>query len=101
MGLFETLRDWGHAFNYTGFGIDPLRQGTPSGITAGSATGFIPTVGGARAVPNRAYASFIGTGKYSFRINTHSILVTGMMEQHKYLMKDDGKVFMQQALHGM
>jgi TonB-linked SusC/RagA family outer membrane protein len=67
MGLFETLRDWGHAFNYTGFGIDPLRQGTPSGITAGSSTGFIPTVGGARAVPNRAYASFIGTGKYSFK----------------------------------
>ena len=67
MGLFEALKDWGHAFNYTGFGIDPLRQGTPSGITAGSATGFIPTVGGARATPNRAYASFIGTGRYSFK----------------------------------
>jgi TonB-linked SusC/RagA family outer membrane protein len=67
MGLFEALKDWGQTFNYTGFGIDPLRQGTPSGITAGSATGFIPTVGGTRATPNRAYASFIGTGKYSFR----------------------------------
>jgi TonB-linked SusC/RagA family outer membrane protein len=68
MGLFEALRDWGQTFNYVGYGIDPLRQGTPSGITAGSsAAGFIPTIGGTRAAPNRAYASFIGTGKYSFR----------------------------------
>ncbi|MEI9808061.1 MAG: SusC/RagA family TonB-linked outer membrane protein [Bacteroidota bacterium] len=67
MGLFEVLRDWGHNFTYVGFGIDPLRQGTPSGITAGSTAGFIPTVAGGRAVPNRAYAAFIGAGKYSFK----------------------------------
>jgi TonB-linked SusC/RagA family outer membrane protein len=67
MAMFEALRDWGQNFNYAGFGIDPLRQGTPSGITAGSATGFIPTIGGGRATPNRAYASVIGIGKYSFK----------------------------------
>jgi hypothetical protein len=35
------------------------------------------------------------------KINTQLILVTGMMELHKYLMKDAGKDFMQQVQHGM
>jgi TonB-linked SusC/RagA family outer membrane protein len=64
--LFEALRDWGQSFAYTGFGIDPLRQGSGSAVTAGSATnGLIPTVAGTRYNPNRSYASFIGSGRYT------------------------------------
>ncbi len=65
--LVEALRDWGQNFGFTGYGIDPLRQGTPAGVTAGSTTaGFIPVIAGNELNPNRAYVAFIGIGKYTF-----------------------------------
>jgi TonB-linked SusC/RagA family outer membrane protein len=65
--LAEAIRDWGNSFNYSGFGIDPLRQGSPSAITPGSPTnGLIPLVGGTLDNPNRAYVGFIGSAKYTF-----------------------------------
>lgn len=65
--IAEIIRDWGHSFNYSGFGLDPLRAGSPSAITPGSGTnGLIPTVGGTLDNPNRAYVGFIGSAKYTY-----------------------------------
>jgi TonB-linked SusC/RagA family outer membrane protein len=67
LALFESLKDWGQAFGYTGFGIDPTRQNSASGVTQGSSTnGLIPTVTGTRSNPNRAFASFIGSARYTY-----------------------------------
>jgi TonB-linked SusC/RagA family outer membrane protein len=56
----QTVRN----FTYTGFGINPALQGTPQGITPGSATGFIPTLNGARDF--QALVSAMGILKYSY-----------------------------------
>lgn len=63
--IFENTQATSRAFNYAGFGIDPLLQNSPAGITPGSATGgFIPTVGGSTGI--NAIQSLIVLGKYVF-----------------------------------
>lgn len=63
--IYENTKATSRAFNYTGFGIDPLLQNSPAGITPGSAAGgFIPTVGGSGGI--NAIQSLIVLGKYVF-----------------------------------
>jgi TonB-linked SusC/RagA family outer membrane protein len=68
--LGELNKFTSRSFNYVGFGINPLLPNTPAGITPGSASGFIPTVGGTR---DRTFlqsvmgiARYTYDGKYSF-----------------------------------
>lgn len=63
-GIFEVTRKRFKSFNYTGFGINPKLPETPAGITPGSATGFIPTVGGGRT--QNLLVSLIGTARYTY-----------------------------------
>lgn len=64
--IFENTKSTTRNFNYTGFGIDPLLQNSPAGITPGSVVNgqgrFIPTVGGSGAV--HALQSLVVVGKY-------------------------------------
>ncbi len=62
--LFEYNFRQNASFNYTGYGIEGRLGETPAGISPGSATAFIPVVGGARG--HSALASYIGIGRYTF-----------------------------------
>lgn len=62
--LIENTKQTVRNFGYAGFGINPLLINTPAGITAGSPTGFIPTVNGARDI--QALSSVMGILKYNF-----------------------------------
>ena len=62
--LAENTKQTVRNFQYVGFGINPALQGTPQGVTPGSASGFIPTVAGARDF--QALASVMGILKYSY-----------------------------------
>lgn len=63
--IYENTKATSRAFNYAGFGIDPLLQNSPAGITPGSASGgFIPTVGGSTGI--HTIQSLIVLGKYVF-----------------------------------
>lgn len=63
-GIFELTRRRFKSFNYTGYGINPKLVETPAGITPGSATGFIPIVGGGKT--QNLLVSVIGTGRYTY-----------------------------------
>lgn len=63
-GLAESIKQTVKAFGYTGFGINPALINTPAGITAGSATGFIPTLNGSRDV--QALSSVMAILKYNY-----------------------------------
>ncbi len=63
-GIFETTANRYKTFTYTGFGINPKLIGTPAGITPGSATGFIPTIGGGRT--QNLLVSIMGVGRYTY-----------------------------------
>ena len=64
--IFETTKSTTRNFNYTGFGIEPLLQNSPAGITPGSVVNgqgrFIPTVGGSGSI--HALQSLVVVGKY-------------------------------------
>lgn len=62
-GIFELTRQRYRAFNYTGYGINPKLPETPVGVTPGSASGFIPTVGGQRT--ENLLVSLIGIARYT------------------------------------
>ncbi len=64
--IYENTKATTRAFNYTGFGVDPLLQNSPVGITPGSVVNgqgqFIPSVGGSGSI--NALQSLILVGKY-------------------------------------
>jgi TonB-linked SusC/RagA family outer membrane protein len=63
-GIFELTKNSFKNFSYTGYGINPKLPETPAGITPGSATGFIPVLGGSRT--RNLLASFILNGGYTY-----------------------------------
>jgi TonB-linked SusC/RagA family outer membrane protein len=62
--LVEANKYTARNFNYAGFGLNPLLPNTPAAITAGSASGFIPTVGGSR--DRQFLQSVIGIARYTY-----------------------------------
>lgn len=56
--MVEAIRNRTRTNGFTGYGINAALPNTPAGITAGSATGFIPLVGGSRTVSG-LYSQFI------------------------------------------
>lgn len=62
--LVENIKRTGRAFNYVGYGINPLLPNTPAAITPGSNNSFIPGVGGSRDL--NALQSLIAIARYSY-----------------------------------
>jgi len=62
--LMESTKATARAFNYVGFGINPLLPNTPAAITPGSTSGFIPQVGGGR--DQNYLQSFLGILRYTY-----------------------------------
>lgn len=62
--LVENTKATSRSFNYVGFGLNPLLPNTPAAITAGSSSGFIPTVGGGRDL--NALQSLIASARYTY-----------------------------------